>query len=105
MLYICFALTLIGTLVPWFFLGSFLQGNYWNFAALLPAIMANDASVSFSADLVISSVAFWLLLWQQKESRWLYLVALNLGLGLSCALPAWMCLRELRKIRMSEQAG
>lgn len=99
MLYVYAALTLTGTLVPWMFLGSFLMEEQFSLAGLLPAVAVNGAAAGCTADLLLSSVAFWLLLLRAGEPKWLLFAAVNLCLGLSAALPAWLCLMELRKSR------
>jgi hypothetical protein len=60
-----------------------------------PQAFANPVASMFTFDLLISSVAFWVLLFTQQRvrHRWLYVV-LNLLVGLSFALPMFLLARE-----------
>lgn len=97
MLRVYIALTLIGTLVPWFYLGQFLWSD--SISGVLPTLMMNNASISITADLAISSFVFWVLLLRAREPFWPLLILLNLCLGLSAALPAFLYLQESREKR------
>jgi hypothetical protein len=87
-------LAIAGAVVPYlFFIDFFMEEGL---LAFLPALFINGAAGGFSADLVISSLAFWLLLIHRQVSNyWLYVV-LNLTIGLSCALPLY-CYMALRQ--------
>lgn len=88
------ALAIIGAIVPYIFFTQFLAtADAGSFAA---ALFVNGAAGGFSADLLISSVVFWAFLWQRKAARaWLY-VLINLTIGLSCALPAYLYMESRR---------
>lgn len=84
-------LTILGAVVPiMFFVGVF-HADPIGPAAFVPALFANSAAAGFSADIVIASVAFWVYIFSAKTGPrpWLF-VALNLCIGLSCALPAYL---------------
>lgn len=66
--------------------------------SFLHAAVANGVAAGFTVDVVISSLAFWVWLGADARARragpiWPFVV-LNLIVGLSCALPAWLWRRE-----------
>jgi len=88
----------IGAIVPGIFFLQFIQFNGLDLPAYTSALFVNGAAGGFSSDLLISSLVFWGYLFQQAKNNsaprpWLF-VALNLGIGLSCALPAYLYARE-----------
>jgi len=89
-----------GAILPMFFFGQFFAGNPDTaFQDFIPALFVNGAASGFTADLLISSFVFWAFMFQRKEAGpqpWLFIV-LNLCIGLSCALPAYLFARELKK--------
>ena len=87
--YLLFAI--VGALVPYgFFLGFFLAEGV-NLPAFVSALFASGPSGGFTADLLISSLVFWLYMFSRADGPrpWLF-IALNLTIGLSCALPAYL---------------
>ncbi len=85
-------LTIIGTVVPYAFFLMYFAGEGFDLVSFVPALFANGAASGFTADLLISSVAFWCWLFAVKaERRWLYIL-LNMTIGLSCALPLYFYL-------------
>ncbi|MEE4298600.1 MAG: DUF2834 domain-containing protein [Pseudomonadales bacterium] len=90
-------LAVLGALVPWLCFGFwFVEAGIG--LSFLRAALANGVAAGFTADVVISSLAFWL--WIAADAReqragpiWPF-VLLNLTVGLSCALPAWLLRRE-----------
>lgn len=88
-------LAVIGAIVPYvFFLEHFAQAGP-SPVGLFAAGFATPGASGFSADLVISSAVFWYYLFANGEGRraWV-LVAVNLLIGLSCALPLYLYLRD-----------
>ena len=90
-------LAIAGTVIPWLFFARF-------FAAEGPAgdfvggLFVNGAAGGFSADLLISSLVFWVFLFPAARRAgvarpWLYVVV-NLVIGLSSALPLFLWQRE-----------
>ncbi|NIN67634.1 MAG: DUF2834 domain-containing protein, partial [Anaerolineae bacterium] len=69
------------------------------------ALFANGAAGGFAADLLITSFVFWLAMFYQRSKgkgpRPALFIALNLLIGLSCALPAYLYAME----RSSTAAG
>jgi hypothetical protein len=91
-MYLCAAV--VGAIVPYYFFFQFVQVNGLSLLDFLSAMFANPAVAGMSADLFLSSFVFWgFMFYQQKKSQgpkpWLF-VALNLVIGLSCALPAYL---------------
>jgi hypothetical protein len=89
-------LAVVGAVVPWLFFAAFLDRE--GVLAFVPALFANGAAAGFSADVLISSGVFWLWMFADARERGIggapVCVALNLAIGLSCALPAWLWWRE-----------
>ena len=85
------ALAIVGAVVPYGFFLSYGAAEGLNLTGFLAAAFANGAAGGFAADLFISSAVFWLYLFSRKEgpNPWLFVV-LNLTIGLSCALPAYL---------------
>lgn len=82
------SLAIIGAIVPYIFFFQFLADH--PIGDFVAALFANGAAGGFSADLLISSAVFWVFLWQREAPRaWIYVV-INLTIGLSCALPAYL---------------
>ena len=84
-------MAIVGALVPIaFFLGVFHPAVVGPIE-FIPAIFANSAAGGFTADLLITSLVFWMfMLGDEKGPKpWLF-IALNLCIGLSCAFPAYL---------------
>ena len=87
----------VGALVPiMFFLGVF-HDDMVTVTGFIPALFANGAVGGFTADLLITSFAFWTYMFAAKEgpSPWPFVV-MNLCVGLSLALPAYLYWREVQ---------
>ena len=90
------ALAVLGTVLPyWFFAQHFAEAGL-SLPAFLGQAFANPVAAGLSADIVVSSVVFWVLLTVNGDGAriwtW-FLVPLNLAVGLSCALPLYLYLR------------
>lgn len=100
-------LSILGAILPWvFFFRFFSTGG--GVAEFVPALFANGAAAGFSTDLFISSVAFWIFVFAESRRRgiprpWLY-VAVNLAIGLSCALPLFLAMMG-RSTALTERRG
>lgn len=97
-------LAVVGAIVPYLFFFQFIQVEGLNIPSFVSALFSNGAVGGFSADLLLSSFIFWLFMFQQfrksnKPKPYLF-IFLNLTIGLSCALPAYLYARE-----KSEQAA
>ena len=85
-------LAVAGAVVPYGFFIAFILAQGIDLQAFLAALFANGAVGGFTADLLMSSVVFWLYMFSRRENGpepWLFIV-LNLTIGLSCALPAYL---------------
>ena len=87
--YLLFAI--VGAVVPYGFFFGFFAAEGINLPAFISALFVNGPSGGFTADLLISSLVFWLYMFSRPEGPrpWLF-IALNLTIGLSCALPAYL---------------
>ena len=82
----------VGTIVPYFFFVQHFGTEGYSLGAFLGAAFATPAASGAFADLIISSVVFWVLLAQSGVAarNITVFVLLNLLIGLSCALPAYL---------------
>ena len=91
-------LALVGAVVPYAFFIQHFSSAGFGLGAFVGALFSNPASGGFTADLLISSAVFWIFMFQQrgrnKGPAPALFVVLNLSVGLSCALPAYLYARE-----------
>lgn len=83
---------IIGAVVPYWFFGQQFAAEGVALMAFLSAVFATPAASGFAADLFISSFVFWAFMFSAGDdapSPWPF-IAVNLLIGLSCALPAWL---------------
>jgi uncharacterized protein DUF2834 len=95
-------LAILGALVPVaFFLGLF-HTEMVGVGGFIPALFVNSAAGGFTADLLITSVVFWVFMFnaQTGPKPWIF-IALNLCIGLSCALPAYLYRREVMQKQLA----
>ncbi|WP_041577492.1 DUF2834 domain-containing protein [Bdellovibrio bacteriovorus] len=91
-------LAVLGTVVPFYFLVPFFAEPGASVSLFLELLFANSVSRFFAVDLVISSLAF--LIWSFVDSRknsingWWMVLASNLMVGLSLALPLYFYKRS-----------
>jgi hypothetical protein len=87
-------LAVVGAIIPLAFFTQFFFASGREAAALefIPALFVNGAAGGFAADLLISSFVFWGYMWNRRARgpKMFPYVALNLCIGLSCALPAYL---------------
>ena len=91
MKYVYLIWAIVGAVIPvMFFLGVF-HAEMAGATQFIPALFANSAAGGFSADLLITSAVFWtyMIAADQGPKPWPF-IALNLCIGLSCALPAYL---------------
>ena len=89
---------ILGAIIPCLFFFQFIQLNGVNLPVFISSLFVNGAAGGFSADLLISSFVFWAFMFQQQKMSnapkpWVF-IALNLCIGLSCALPAYLYVVE-----------
>ena len=95
------ALAILGAVIPYAFFISHFVAEGLSLPIFLATVFANPAAGGMTADLFISSFIFWLMMWRVREDRggpalWPFIL-LNLGIGLSCALPAYLYAAENAK--------
>ncbi len=94
MKYFYLGLAIVGAVVPYIFFIQHFGEIGFDLLAFFRALFVNPAAAGFTVDLVISSVVFWIaILFRHHHgvgpAPWLFIV-LNLTIGLSCALPAYL---------------
>ena len=91
-------LAIAGTVVPYVFFLQHFQSAGFGLLTFVQAVFANGAASGFGADLIISSFVFWVAMFRERAlhagPQPILFIALNLLIGLSCALPAWLYARE-----------
>lgn len=90
------SLAIIGAIVPYVFFIQHFSAEGLALPGFLAAAFATPVASGFATDLFISSFVFWFFMFQAGEGGpkpWPF-IALNLLIGLSCALPAYLYWRE-----------
>lgn len=91
-------LAIVGAILPYvFFTQHFLNAGV-SLTVFTADVFANFAASGFAADLLLSSVVFWIFMFHQRKrdkgpNPALFIV-LNLLIGLCCAVPAYLYARE-----------
>ena len=89
----------LGTVLPWWFFGSFFTDNGFNLLIFFKALAINDAIKGVTTDITLSSALFWLWAYndakQLKIKNWWLVIPSTLLIGLSLALPLYFYLREI----------
>jgi len=92
------ALGIVGAVLPYFFFTQFIISNGVDLPGFISALFVNPPASGFTSDLLLSSFAFWIMMFQEKTHRNgpnpLIFITLNLAIGLSCALPAYLYARS-----------
>lgn len=86
------AAAIIGAVIPYYFFIQHFAETGFSLVAFLSDLFANPAASGGHADLFLSSFVFWIYMFARQKpapSPWPFIV-LNLGIGLSCALPAYL---------------
>ena len=95
------ALAILGTVVPYLFFFQFFAESGINLPAFVGGLFVNWAAGGFSADLLITSLVFWLYLYERREPKlWMYMI-LNLTIGMSCAVPLYLYLTADKRAELS----
>lgn len=83
-----------GALVPYIFFIQHFADTGFALSDFLAALFVNGAAGGFTADLLITSLVFWIFMFQRRGSfespKPLWFIIINLTIGLSCALPAYL---------------
>jgi hypothetical protein len=97
--YLGFAI--IGAAIPYYFFFQFFGSEGVSLPGFASALFANGAAGGFSADVLISSFVFWIVMFTRRREgkgpQPTIFIILNLAIGLSCALPAYLYVRERQK--------
>ena len=100
------AAAIVGAVIPYLFFFEHFGTNGLDLLTFLAAVFANPAASGFTADLLTSSFVFWIFMFHrgQLESgpNPAVFIVLNLLIGLSCALPAYLYAQELRRSPRNE---
>lgn len=96
-------LAILGAVVPYVFFVQHFQSAGYGLDTFVRSLFANGAAGGFTADLLISSLAFWIAVFSDRKTNSgphpAPFIVLNLLIGLSCALPAWLYARARPEIR------
>jgi len=91
-------LAFAGAIVPYIYFIQHFSNTGFGLSDFLAAVFANPAAGGFTADLLISSFVFWIAMFHRrslgKGPKPLLFIVLNLTIGLSCALPAYLAANE-----------
>ena len=83
-----------GAVVPYVFFIQHFADVGLGLADFTRAIFVNPAAGGFTADLLISSLVFWIYMFHRRQDaggpKPLPYIVLNCTIGLSCALPAYL---------------
>ncbi|MEO2167354.1 MAG: DUF2834 domain-containing protein [bacterium] len=93
-------LSIAGAVIPYVFFTQHFAEVGIGLPDFVASLFANPAASGFTADLLITSVAFWVYMFQRKSREGspapLPFMVANLAIGLSCALPACLYFMERR---------
>jgi len=93
---------IVGAIIPMIFFIEFGMAEGINLMTFIKALFVNGAAGGITADLLISSFIFWIYMFSQQRQEqyqksvpqpWIF-IGLNLCIGLSCALPAYLYIRS-----------
>jgi hypothetical protein len=88
------ALAFAGAIVPYLFFIQHFADKGLGLGDFIAASFVNPAAGGFTADLLISSLVFWIAMLHRRSAgkgpKPLGFIVLNLAIGLSCALPAYL---------------
>lgn len=92
------ALAVVGAIAPYIFFIQFFSSEGIQLGGFVSAVFVNGATRGFAADLLVSSLVFWIAMFhlrgKGKGPNPIPFILLNLLIGLSCALPAYLYARE-----------
>lgn len=91
-------LAFVGAIVPYIYFIQHFTNVGFGLGDFTSALFANPAAGGFTADLLITSIVFWIAMFHRrslgKGPKPLLFIVLNLTIGLSCALPAYLAANE-----------
>jgi hypothetical protein len=94
-------LAIVGAILPYVFFVQYFATEGVGLAGFSDALFVNGAAGGFATDLFVASFIFWAFMIhqsrRQKGPRPALFIVLNLLIGLSCALPAYLYARERKE--------
>lgn len=88
------AAAMLGAVIPYAFFVDFWSTHGFGVIHFVSSWFANGAVGGLAADLLISSLVFWVWMFHRRLAyagpRPLPFIFINLAIGLSCALPAYL---------------
>ncbi|MCI0330212.1 MAG: DUF2834 domain-containing protein [candidate division Zixibacteria bacterium] len=91
-------LAVIGAILPYIFFIRHFSSEGFGLTGFVSAVFVNPAAGGFTTDLLVSSGIFWIFMFLERSRKKgpnpLLFILLNLFIGLSCALPAYLYARE-----------
>lgn len=91
-------LAIIGAILPSIFFSQYFLASGLNLPGFISSLFVNPLVTGFTVDLVFTSFVFWIMMFhemrQGKGPNPLIFIVLNLLIGLSCALPAYLYARS-----------
>ena len=103
-------LSVLGLILPYYFLIRFIAENGLDLALLVQQMFGTPIAAFFSMDVIVSSLVLWAFVFSEgrrlgMRNLWVY-VLLNLMVGVSLALPVFLYVREGRLLdRRRAQKG
>ena len=108
MKYVYLFLAIIGAIFPYIFFAQYMLEHGVALSGFVGQLFATAPASGFTADLLITSLAFWIWSFGQAKKHqirhWWLFVVLNLTVGLSCALPLFLFFREIKLESAKKQA-
>ena len=93
-------MAVVGAIIPYVFFVQFIMIEGVDLPKFASALFANSAASGFTSDLLFTSFVFWMVMFVERHrtkntspSPYIVIV-LNLVIGLSCAVPAYLFARE-----------
>jgi hypothetical protein len=84
------ALAIVGAVIPYVFFLDWFATEGLSLTGFVAGGFVNGAAGGFTADVLVSSLVFWVyLISRRTPETWLY-ITVNLLIGLSCALPLYL---------------
>ena len=87
-------LAIVGAIVPYGFFIQHFGAAGFGLMDFISSLFVNSAASGFTADLLITSLVFWIAMFHRLSSgkgpNPAFFILLNLAIGLSCALPAYL---------------
>ena len=91
-------LAFAGAIIPYIFFIQHFADQGLGIGDFVSDLFANPAAGGFTADLLISSLVFWIAMLHRRSAgkgpNPVGFIVLNLTIGLSCALPAYLYASE-----------